>query len=146
MSRAFFACVTALPLALAALAGHPATAQDSEQALFVRCGSGARVTCVVDGDTFWYRGSKIRLSDINSPETGQPGCASERALGERATDRLIALLNRGAFTLTASGRDMDRYGRLLRVASRDGQSIGAMLVAEGLAEQWQGRRGNWCAA
>jgi micrococcal nuclease len=146
MRRAFFACIAAFALPLAALAGHPARAQDSEQALFARCGSGARVTCVVDGDTFWYRGSKIRLSDINTPETSQPGCASERALGERATDRLIVLLNQGAFTLTTSGRDMDRYGRLLRVASRDGQSIGAVLVAEGLAEQWQGRRGDWCAA
>ncbi len=133
----------ALPLALAA---PQALAQDAEAAPFARCGSGARITCVVDGDTFWLRGQKIRLLDINTPEVSQPRCASERALGERATERLIALLNQGAFTLEAQGRDADRYGRLLRVARRNGRSLGAVLVAEGLAEDWQGRRGNWCAA
>jgi micrococcal nuclease len=123
----------------------PATAQDRERASFALCGSGPRVTCVVDGDTFWYRGEKIRLSDINTPEVSQPACAQERALGERAQVRLLALLNAGPFTLAASGRDRDRYGRLLRVVLRDGESLGAMLVTEGLAEQWQGRRSDWCA-
>ena len=138
------------PLALAALllAAIPATAraQDARHAQFARCGSGPRITCVVDGDTLWLDGAKIRLTDINTPEVSQPRCASERALGEAATSRLIALLNAGPFTLERQGsRDADRYGRLLRVAMRDGQSLGGMLVAEGLAETWQGHRSGWCA-
>lgn len=135
---------SALALLLLSLP-FPAAAQDSERANFALCGSGPRVTCVVDGDTFWYRGEKIRLTDINTPEVSQPACAEERALGERARARLLALLNAGPFTLAASGRDTDRYGRLLRLAMRDGESLGAMLVAEGLAEHWQGRRSDWCA-
>lgn len=114
-------------------------------AMFTLCSSAPRVTCVVDGDTFWYHGAKIRLADINTPETSQPGCAAEAELGQAATRRLIVLLNQGAFTLLAEGRDRDRYGRLLRVATRNGHSLGAQLVAEGLAEPWQGRRSDWCA-
>ena len=71
--------------------------------------------------------------------------AGERALGESATRRLIALLNAGPFTLERQGsRDADRYGRLLRTVTRGGQSLGERLVAEGLAEPWRGHRGDWC--
>ncbi len=114
-------------------------------ATFALCAPGPRVTCVVDGDTFWYRGEKVRIADINTPEVSEPDCAAEAKLGRRATERLIALLNQGPFRLESVDRDRDRYGRLLRTVTRNGHSLGEQLVAEGLAERWQGRRGNWCA-
>lgn len=114
-------------------------------ALFALCGPGPRQTCVVDGDTFWLQGEKVRLADINAPETHGAGCAEEQARGDAATRRLIALLNQGPFELSAEGRDRDKYGRLLRIATRHGRSLGAQLVAEGLAEPWRGRRSDWCA-
>ncbi len=133
-------------LLAAVLALLPAQAQEVEAAQFAPCSGGHRQTCVVDGDTLWLDGAKIRLADINTPEVSQPGCAGERALGQAATQRLIALLNAGPFTLERQGsRDADRYGRLLRVASRNGVSLGQVLVAEGLAEPWQGRRADWCS-
>ena len=55
------------------------------------------------------------------------------------------MLNAGRVDLIAADRDKDRYGRLLRTVVRGDQSIGAALVAEGLAEPWRGRRSNWCA-
>ena len=123
-------------------------AADREAAHFARCDGPVRVTCVVDGDTLWYRGAKIRLADINAPEVSEPACAHEAALGAAATERLLVLLNQGAFTLApnadGSGRATDRYGRALRVVTRDGASLGEQLVAEGLAEEWQGYRGSWC--
>jgi len=124
-------------------------APDIEAARFAPCTTATRITCVVDGDTFWYLGAKIRVADINTPETHQPDCPREAALGHAATERLTALLNAGPFTLapwpqTGPQRDRDRYGRLLRVVTRDGESLGATLVREGLAEAWQGRRGSWC--
>ena len=122
------------------------SAQDLEQGTFAKCSGSGRITCVVDGDTIWYRGTKIRLLDINTPEISQPACAREAELGEAATLRLMALLNAGPFSLISEGRDVDRYGRQLRILTRDGQSLGAVLVAEGLAEVWQGRRSSWCAA
>lgn len=104
------------------------------------------MTCVVDGDTFWLEGTKIRIADINTPETSQPGCAAEAELGARATRRLMQLLNAGPFTLEVQGRATDRYGRALRVVTRRGSSLAEPLVAEGLAERWKGKRSDWCAA
>ena len=117
---------------------------DNEASHFDFCTSASRVTCVVDGDTFWYRGAKIRIADINTPETSRPACPREAELGHVATARLAALLNAGPFTLEAAARDRDRYGRLLRTVTRGGESLGAALVREGLAEEWKGRRGSWC--
>jgi endonuclease YncB( thermonuclease family) len=137
-------------LPLAAFADQPPRTTDREAASFGKCSGAHRVTCVVDGDTFWYLGAKIRLADINAPEVSQPACAREAELGQRATVRLTALLNAGPFTLApnsdGTGRDRDRYGRLLRTATREGRSLGSELVGEGLAETWKGRRGSWCPA
>jgi endonuclease YncB( thermonuclease family) len=136
-----------LPLAALAAEPRPRTA-DHEAAQFAPCVGPRRVTCVVDGNTFWYRGDKIRIADINAPEVGEPKCPREADLGGRATGRLVTLLNAGAFTLApnedGTGRDRDRYGRLLRTVMRGGDSVGGELVREGLAEPWMGRRGNWC--
>ena len=65
-------------------------------------------------------------------------------MGRRATERLAELLNAGPFTLSTIDRDDDQYGRKLRIVSRDGQSLGQRLVAEGLAHEWQGYRRGWC--
>lgn len=131
------------PAGEAATAFHPA---DAESASFAPCAGPERTTCVVDGDTFWYHGTKFRVADIDAPEVSRPGCAHEAAMGERATARLTDLLNAGAFTLArAPGTpDTDRYDRALREVRRSGESLGATLVAEGLAEEWGGPRIAWC--
>ena len=113
-------------------------------ASFALCAEGPRTTCVVDGDTFWLNGEKVRIADINAPETHSAGCPAEQALGNRATERLITLLNAGPFELATEGRSTDRYGRSLRVVRRGGRSLGGQLVSEGLAEPWRGRRSDWC--
>lgn len=123
----------------------PLTVLTLSAAAFTLCGAAPRTTCVVDGDTFWLGGEKVRLADINAPETHSAACPAEQALGKRATRRLLVLLNAGPVTLEIEGRAQDRYGRALRVARRGGRSLGAQLVAEGLAEPWRGRRSDWCA-
>ncbi|OHD03560.1 MAG: nuclease [Sphingomonadales bacterium RIFCSPLOWO2_12_FULL_63_15] len=117
---------------------------DTLSAQFGFCHSGGGVDCVVDGDTFWFKGAKYRIADIDTPETHGPRCAAEGALGAQATQRLQVLLNAGPFTLESVDRDVDRYGRSLRVVTRGGSSIGGMLVAEGLAREWGGARRPWC--
>lgn len=87
---------------------------DTLTATFPICGSARRVTCVVDGDTFWLDSVKIRVADIDAPELRPPCCETERARGESAKYRLQELLNSGAFSLVSGVRDEDRYGRKLR--------------------------------
>ena len=146
--RSRLALLAALALLSSGAPSTLAAVPDRESASFARCVGPNRQTCVVDGDTFWYRGTKIRIADINTPETGQPACSAEAELGAAATRRMTQLLNAGPFSLQSpkpnGGRDTDRYGRALRIVTRQGDSLGARLVAEGLAETWQGKRGTWC--
>lgn len=107
-------------------------------------GRASQENCVVDGDTFHMNGITIRISDIDAPETHPPRCAREADLGDRATTRLSQLLSSGPFQLVRHDRDLDKYGRQLRIVIRDGHSIGRMLVGEGLARPWTGKRRPWC--
>jgi endonuclease YncB( thermonuclease family) len=111
---------------------------------FSECSGPIRYNCVVDGDTFWLRGTKIRIADINTPEVSNPKCSREAMLGAQATRRLVELLNAGGFSLRKVNREEDRYGRKLRTVTRGGISIGETLVNEGLAEPWTRRRGSSC--
>lgn len=113
------------------------------RARFSLCFVGGGYNCVVDGDTIWLQGRKIRLADIDAPETHDPRCSSEKALGERATLRLQQLLN-GEVALRPIGRDRDRYGRFLRRVLVNGRSVGDLLVSEGLARPYAGHRRPWC--
>lgn len=104
-----------------------------------------RDNCVVDGDTLWFAGAKIRIADIDAPEVTDPRCDYEKQLGDKATFRLLELLNVGPFEVRTIGdRETDKYGRKLRVLLRNGQSLGLQLVDEGLARPWTGRREPWC--
>ncbi len=126
----------------------PASAVMSAPAIrasFSLCHTGGGTNCVVDGDTFWMSGAKIRIADIDTPETHPARCPQEAALGKAATVRLHALLNSGEVSLHTIGRDTDRYGRLLRTVSVDGRGVGDTLIAEGLARAYEGgRRAGWC--
>lgn len=108
---------------------------------FPICGEGRRVTCVVDGDTFWHNRIKYRVADIDAPEVSKPRCRAEAKQGQAATYRLAALLNAGRFELHVQGAD--RYGRTLVKMTRSGRSLGGQLVSEGFARRWGDRRG-WC--
>jgi len=141
------ALVAAFP-ALNAPVSISANASDNRSRIglqFRKCAMGSRKACVVDGDTIWLNGQKIRIADIDTPEVSEPKCSSELALGNRATDRMLELINEGPLEIKAwPGRDADRYGRKLRVLIRDGRSLGDILVSEGLARTWSGRREPWC--
>lgn len=122
----------------------PSFSAPTAHAAFGFCHSGGGRDCVVDGDTFRMGGARIRIADIDAPETHPPRCAREADLGGKATRRLHALLNAGPFVLDSTDRDEDRHGRKLRIVRRDGESLGAILVAEGLARRWSGGRRPWC--
>lgn len=137
----------------AVFAGGPAGAhwqsiaadrEPTHSAQFELC-AGKRVTCVVDGDTFWLESRKIRIAGIDTPEVSEPKCPAEHRLGMGAAYRPRGLLNAGEFALPPAGqRSRDAYSRELRLVVRGGQSIGNQLVSGGLAHRWRGGKETWC--
>lgn len=111
---------------------------------FSYCKWGGGTNCVVDGDTFWIGGQKVRIADIDAPETHDYRCRSELELGERAARQLQALLNSGAVTMTSIDRNRDKYGRLLRNVAVNGRDVGQALVDAQVARPWGGHRRPWC--
>lgn len=102
----------------------------------------AQPSCIVDGDTFRWEGERIRIADIDAPETDQAKCPAERERGEQAKQRLLELLNGGDMHIVRSG--VDRYRRTLATVTVNGRSVGEQLISEGLARPWAGRRMPWC--
>ena len=113
----------------------------ADSADFRLCGT-VRHTCVVDGDTVWLRGEKIRLAGIDAPEKSEPKCAEEAVRAADATRRLAEILSTHQWTVERQGKD--RYGRTLAVFRIGSTTAGAILVREGLARVWRGRRMPWC--
>lgn len=120
------------------------TSSNSERVSFSLCHTGGGYNCVVDGDTIWLRGQKIRIADIDAPETHDYRCASEKELGDRATRHLRDLLESGPITLQPIDRNEDVYGRKLRIVLVNGESVGDALVSAGLARRYAGGRRPWC--
>jgi endonuclease YncB( thermonuclease family) len=100
--------------------------------------------CVGDAETSHLNGSKVRIADIDAPETHDYHCRSELELGERAARELQTLLNSGAVTMTPIERDRDVYGRLLRNVQVNGRDVGAVLISDGVARAYAGGRRPWC--
>ena len=112
---------------------------------FALCSVAFGRDCVVDGDTIQVNGERIRMVDYDTPEISEPRCASEYALGEKAKFRLLELLNSGTVEIRPWGaRDIDKYGRKLRLVLVDGRSVGDTLISEGMAWPWEGHRHAWC--
>ena len=133
---------TALALGLAVAPAFPAMTQ-AEGIDWRECSPyERRITCVVDGDTLWYQGSKVRLLGIDAPEI-EGRCVAERRLALAATLELTRLLNTGLIRIAYDGHD--RYGRHLARLWVGGGEVGPAMVAAGLAEPF-GLRGPspWC--
>jgi endonuclease YncB( thermonuclease family) len=133
---------TPIPSTAPTPAAAPAPAVASES--FGLCGEGVHFNCVADGDTFWVRGVKIRIADIDTPDIGPATCPEEQRRGLAAKVRLLALLNAGSFSLQADPHADEKDGQKLRVIYRGGRSIGMQLVGEGLARPWDGSHKAWC--
>lgn len=100
---------------------------------------------VVDGDTIEYGVLSIRLTGFDTPETYYADCAVENARGDAATARLQQLIL-GAGTVQLFLREeRDRYGRSLGSLLVDSRNVGDILISEGLARRYGGRRrSGWC--
>ena len=134
-------------------ASRPAVASTATAALtgenfsgkFYFCGTSGLDNCVVSGDTFWYRKTQIVLADIAAPKTDGAACQQERDRGFAAKVRLKDLLSSGRFDLeTLKVQAAGAAPGVMRVATRDGRSLGSILVSEGLAKPRMARQQSWC--
>lgn len=99
---------------------------------------------VIDGDTVRISEERIRLIGIDTPEMkGRADCLAERLLADQATKRARELLGGPGIVIHRSGK-LDRYGRSLATITVNGQDYGEMMIAEGLAIKWPGKRVDWC--
>lgn len=95
---------------------------------------GARAV-IVDGDIIALGLERIRILNIDAPETFDSRCTDELLLGLKTKQRLAALLRSGQVEVERQGRD--RYGRTLARLSMDGRDVGETLIREGLALPWR---------
>ena len=110
------------------------------------CSSGRRVNCVVDGDTLWLDGEKIRLVNIDAPEV-HGRCPAETSRAAEATRELARLVDHRPIRIVRRGED--RYGRTLAAVVTPDGDVGDLLVSRDLAVTWRGRREpaeTWCGA
>jgi Micrococcal nuclease (thermonuclease) homologs len=128
---------------MASLPADKALTGRGHQGRFYFCGTSGLDSCVAAGDTFWYQKTRISLADIDAPSTEGAKCQQERDLGFAAQVRLRELLNAGSFELASVGGEVGE-GQAERLVSRNGRSLGAILVAEGLARPRAAGRGSWC--
>jgi endonuclease YncB( thermonuclease family) len=86
------------------------------------------VTKVVDGDTLYVGGIKIRLSLVDTPESGQSGF-------EEARNFVINLCPVGSIALVDQDdyQLYDNYGRMLAVVYCGGKNLNKELLEEGHA-------------
>ena len=115
---------------------------------------------IIDGDTSDIVdnasgvANRIRIENIDTPETFRPRCERELILGLQAKQRLRELLDSGTVTFTPMGTD--RFNRMLArvyIASPSGDTIdvGSILLKEGHALPWApgpaakaARLARWC--
>lgn len=90
----------------------------------------ARVSKVLDGDTFTFKGEsrRIRIWGLDAPEWNQQG-------GSTATSALRSLIS--GKQLRCAVLDIDRYGRLVaQCLLTDGRDIAAEMIKSGAAVEF----------
>jgi endonuclease YncB( thermonuclease family) len=112
---------------------------------------------VMDGDTVALPcdvpakgcSEKIRLLEIDAPESFRPSCDAEGVAGLKAKERLAALIRGTKVEVSRNGTD--RYGRTLGNLKVGAGDVGAILMKEGLALRYEAGRAakasrisHWC--
>ena len=104
------------------------------------------VASVVDGDTVLLdTGLVVRLVGMQAPKLAldRPG-HEDWPLGEAARTALSDMALGHKVVLRYGGERLDRYGRTLARIEIGGKDLGEVLIGEGLARKWAGKRRPWC--
>ena len=108
------------------------------------CGRGRPVTCVVDGATVWLQGELFLFQGYDVPRIKGDLCGGDQevALGKKAANRLLRILNSGGLFMHRVG--VDEEGRTLAKLYISGRDVGEIIVAAGLARRVPDGRKFWC--
>jgi endonuclease YncB( thermonuclease family) len=128
--------LAALPAPAAAADGAPAVCTEASR-------SDRKATCLEEGDMGIEKGLAWVLLDVDTPSIANPGCPAEKADGEAARARLIALMAPGYRILDSGRRDRSRRARVT-IQLADGRDAGSVLIAEDLAQPWRSKGNVWC--
>lgn len=110
---------------------------------------GSRIV-IVDGDTVALPGGeRIRLLDIDAPESYRSECEAELVAGLKAKERLRSLLDGQPVTIERAGKDV--FSRTLAHLRTPAGDVGEVLLRERLALRYvPGRKAertaHWCGA
>ncbi|MEH6648069.1 thermonuclease family protein [Sulfitobacter sp.] len=92
------------------------------------------VTSVIDGDTIEVWGQRIRLHDIDAPESRQLCIRADGTSWRCGQQAALALSDRiGRQQVSCPVRDTDRFGRAIAVCVQDGSDLNAWVVQQGWA-------------
>jgi micrococcal nuclease len=86
-----------------------------------------RRVVIVDGGTIVIGSERIRLLNMDAPESFRPRCDAELVAGLRAKERLAQLLR--IERVQINRREQDRYRRTLARAHAGGRDVGETLMA-----------------
>lgn len=107
-----------------------------------------RPAVIIDGDTVAFGHERIRIENIDAPESFRPRCERELVAGLKAKERLAHLLRAGP---VLRRRGLDPFQRTLGRLRTAAGDVGEVLVAEGLALPWRdgaeardARLHHWC--
>src|SRR5262245_48538880 len=99
---------------------------------------------VIDGDTIRLGSERVRIMNIDAPETeNRARCNAERRLAAEATRTLTEIITGKALAIERHGKD--RFGRTLAYIRVGGADVGEMLIRARVAVRWGNGRPNWCA-
>lgn len=116
---------------------------------------------IVDGDTFdvlvrpkkrWELPLRIRVKNINTPETRGYKCTREKDLARQAKEFATAeLMKPGAEIVLTDLDGFDDNGRYLAQVQVNGSDLGERMIKEGLARRWTDQyegqtKDFWCTA
>ena len=108
-----------------------------------------KVGRVYDGDTLYatlqlgfdiFKYSSIRVSGIFTPEL-RGSSPAEKVLARAARDRMKELCGKEVWVESLNGGEEDKYGRVLAsIYQLDGTNIADVLIAEGHAVKYRGKK------
>lgn len=89
----------------------------------------------------------MRILGIDTPEKGDLAkCKKERELADKATAFSQQMIAHGKNIQFINVKGWDKYHRILAEVVIDGKNLGQMLIANGLAREYQGgKRMGWCS-